>query len=61
MKKIVAIIGSVALAAALLAGCAPKVECEFCGEVARCKTTKVWGEEVYICQDCAEEWDELFG
>lgn len=60
-KRIVAILLVLVALSTLLFGCKKKTECDFCGEMARCDTIKIWGEECNICDDCRAEWDELFG
>lgn len=60
-KKIVAMVLILAVLPSTLVGCKEKVKCDFCGEIARCETTEVWGEELYICDDCLDELNELMG
>lgn len=40
-------------------GCGKKVECDFCGEVKKCKTETIFGEEIHYCSDCEKELEEL--
>ncbi|MCM1103746.1 MAG: hypothetical protein NC409_06520 [Clostridium sp.] len=41
-------------------GCGKKVECDFCGEMKKCKTETFFGEEIHYCSDCEAEINALF-
>ena len=43
----------------LLIGCGKKVECDFCGDKAKCTSKTIDGEKLFICNNCAEELKEL--
>ncbi len=58
-KNILQILATILILCALLSGCKAKVECDFCNEIKRCNTTTFLGEEVYICDDCQADFDEL--
>lgn len=60
-KRVIAIVLMLVALSTLLVGCKKKVQCESCGKVARCSTVKILGEETYMCDDCLDEWNELFG
>ena len=51
-KRIIAAIFLAITALSLFTGCGKKVECDFCGEVKKCKTETIFGEEISICEDC---------
>lgn len=54
MLKIMALVGLVTMMATCLAGCG-KTECEWCGEMKRCKTVylSLLGE-YNMCEECEE-------
>jgi len=60
MKKFLILTVCVATMLLTLTACGEKVECEFCGEEKRCKTTTVLGEEINYCADCEDEINEMF-
>lgn len=57
MKK-VAVIMAIAIVAALFTACGEKYECDFCGEEKSCQTRIVFGEKMYVCNDCVDELSE---
>ena len=38
-----------------------KHECSICGEEKKCKVSTVFGEDYYVCADCEEMGNSLFG
>lgn len=56
-KKIIATLLVVLSFATLLVGCSKKTECDGCGEVKKCKSKKVMGEKIWICDDCQDALD----
>ena len=55
-KKIIATLLVVLSFATLLAGC---TKCDICEEVAKCKSKKIMGEKIWICDDCQDKLDAL--
>ncbi len=53
MKKLVALVLVVITVFALTA--CTIGECDICGETGICKTEKVFGEKVKLCNDCADD------
>ena len=61
-KKIFRIVTIASLATLMLAGfagCKKKTECDICGEKASCSKEEIAGEEIYICDDCKEDMNDL--
>ena len=61
MKKLIIFV-LVAVMALSLTSCFAKVECDLCGEEKskfKMNTEELFGEEVNICDDCAEDLEEL--
>lgn len=42
-----------------LAGCKKETECSGCGEVKKCDSYEIMGEEVWMCDDCYEAIEAL--
>lgn len=62
MKKIVLVI-LVIVMLLTICSCGKMVECDFCGNEVKEKTAytnDVWGETMYMCQECYDELKELF-
>ncbi|MBP3314011.1 MAG: hypothetical protein J6K84_05100 [Oscillospiraceae bacterium] len=57
MKKIIALVLVIVTVFALTA--CTIGECDICGETGICKTKKVFGEKVQICNDCAEDLESV--
>lgn len=60
LARAAAIAGMMTMVALSAVGCGKKVECDFCGEVKKCKTETVLGQEIHYCSDCEKEIQELF-
>lgn len=59
LAKAAVVAGMMIMTALSVAGCGKKVECDFCGEVKKCKTETIFGEEIHYCSDCEKELQEL--
>lgn len=59
MRKLLTVLLAALLLCGMLAGCATK-ECDICGKEGAGKE-EVAGQEVYLCDDCAENIDKLGG
>lgn len=59
LAKAAAVAGMMIMVALSAVGCGKKVECDFCGEVKKCKTETIFGEEIHYCSDCEKELEEL--
>lgn len=55
IKKIIATLLVVLSFATLLAGCTKETRCDMCGEVEKCKSKKIMGEKLWICDDCLKD------
>ena len=58
MKKVISIVLAaivLAFSAVALSSCGEKHECFFCEEEKKCVEKSVWGETVYVCEDCLDE------
>lgn len=60
LARAAAIAGMMTMVAFSAVGCGKKVECDFCGEVKKCKTETFLGEEINVCGDCQKELEEWF-
>ncbi|MBQ9119539.1 MAG: hypothetical protein IJY09_05725 [Lachnospiraceae bacterium] len=58
IAKLTALTGLLVMVAMGTIGC-KKVECDICGEKARCSTEKVLGQEINICKDCEEDLEDI--
>ena len=58
LVKLAALTGVLVMVAMGTMGC-KKVECDFCGEMKKCSTEEVFGNEVNICKDCEEDLETL--
>ena len=56
MKRIITIVITSLTVLALFTACAKKSECDFCGEMKKCSTKHVFGEEISICKDCINDF-----
>ena len=54
-----ALAGMTVMMALSAVGCSKKVECDMCGEVKKCKSQKIDGEKVYLCEDCEAIFEAL--
>ncbi len=55
-----AVVASMMVMVALsAAGCGKKVECDLCGEVKKCKTETILGEDIHYCSDCEAQINAL--
>lgn len=66
MKKVIStILAVVVLASAvLLTSCGEKAECDFCNEeypVKKMRESEVFGDTMYMCDECYGEMSEFFG
>lgn len=52
MKKVLALLLCTLTVLFFLVGCGEKVECDFCGKVAKCSEIEVLGQTIHICKDC---------
>lgn len=62
MKKLMSILLVVAVALSF-ASCGEKAQCDFCNEeypVKKMRENEVWGETMYMCDECYEEMSEWF-
>ena len=59
MKKILVVVLSLLLCVSMLTACKTKEKCCSCNAVTWCETREIWGETVYICEDCLEAIEEL--
>lgn len=59
-KKIIASMFLAITALSLFTACGKKVECDFCGEMKKCKTETVFGQDISYCKDCEEEMNSMF-
>lgn len=62
-KRILIMVMSCVVALGCLVGCGEEKniqECFFCEEEKECETKTMLGEDVNICDDCIEEWNELY-
>lgn len=60
LARAAAIVGMMTMVALSAVGCGKKVECDFCGEVKKCKTETIFGEEIHYCSDCEAEINSWF-
>ena len=58
-KKLGVLAAAVAVMAMGLAGCKKETECSGCGEVKKCDSYEIMGEEVWMCDDCYEAIEAL--
>lgn len=64
MKRIISVVLAtltIAMSAFALTSCGEKHECDFCNEEKKCEVKSVWGEEIYVCDDCMDELNDMFG
>ena len=61
MKKLICVLLSICLLAALFSGCIAKFKCDLCGEekFGTKYTEELMGEAYEYCSDCKEDLDEL--
>lgn len=52
LARAIAITAAMITVALSTAGCGKKVECDFCGEMKKCKTMTLFGEDIHYCSDC---------
>ena len=59
-KKIIRIAAIVSLASLIMVGFASckRTKCEMCGITEFCKKKEFCGQEVYVCSDCEDKFDE---
>ncbi len=53
-KALVATLALLAIATTFVA-CGKEATCYYCGEVKRCKTREVLGQEITYCRDCDKQ------
>lgn len=58
MKKFAIVIAVITVLSAFTS-CGKKVECDFCGEMKHCEEKNVYGETMFICDNCYDELREL--
>ncbi|HEX3021998.1 MAG TPA: hypothetical protein VHP81_06370 [Lachnospiraceae bacterium] len=61
MRKLARVIVMVSLLTVMLCACGKKVECDFCGEVKSCTEKSLFGEKIYVCDDCIDEFNAEMG
>lgn len=62
MKKVIVLI-LVLVMVLTLCSCGAKVECDFCGNEVKekkARSREVFGETMYMCDDCYAEMSEMF-
>ena len=63
MKKVIVLVLALVMALTLCS-CGAKVECDFCGNEVKeksARSSEMFGETAYMCDDCYTEMAELFG
>lgn len=60
LVRAIAFAGMMTMVALSAVGCSKKVECDFCGEMKKCKTQTIFGQEIHYCSDCEKEINALF-
>lgn len=58
LSKVLAVASLTAVLMMTLTGCG-KVECDLCGETAKCKSYELLGEKINVCGDCQAELDAI--
>lgn len=58
-KKFLVLVAVVSVLIMGITGCKKERECDACGEVKKCDSYDVLGEEVWMCDDCHDAWEAL--
>lgn len=58
-KKLLVIAATATILVMSLTGCKKETECEACGELKKCDSYEILGEDVYMCDDCYEAWEAV--
>lgn len=56
-KKLLVLVAAVTVLLMGITGCKKEMECEACGEVKKCDSYEILGEEVWMCDDCYDAWE----
>lgn len=56
-KKLLVLAAAVTVLMMSMAGCKKETECEACGELKKCDSYEILGEEVWMCDDCYDAWE----
>ena len=58
-KKLLVVAATVAVLVMGITGCKKETECSSCGEVKKCDSYEILGEELWLCDDCYEALEAL--
>lgn len=58
-KKLLVLVAAVSVLVMGITGCKKETECSGCGEVKKCDSYEIMGEEVWMCDDCYDAIEAL--
>lgn len=63
MKRVKRVVAAVLFSVMMLSltACGSKHVCDFCGEEKSCKTKELLGQKIYVCNDCLDSMNSMFG